>query len=107
MKNKLGIYSANRAAVKTKCRALHVGLSEPRFHLYLHFLAPQLNVLAMLNKWLQNSELSLHVVYSKINAITLAFIEPVVTDLSVSIFEESNRKEVKDIIDSLPGVELQ
>ena len=61
----------------------------------------------MLNKWLQNSELSLHVVYSKIKAITLAFIEPVATDLSVSIFEESNRKEVKDIIDNLPGVELQ
>ena len=41
------IDSANRAAVRTKCRALHVGLSEPCFHLYLHFLAPQLNVLAM------------------------------------------------------------
>ena len=32
--------TANRAAVRTRCRDLHERLSMPKFHLYLYFLHP-------------------------------------------------------------------
>ena len=53
---------------------LNSGLSEPLFQLYLYFLGPQLDMLAKLNRWLQHSSMSLHVVYSNIQALIKALL---------------------------------
>jgi hypothetical protein len=102
---------ANSTTVRAKSRALHARLSEPLFQLYLFFLGPQLNMLAKLNKWLQHSEMSLHVVYSKIRALTKAFIEPIVIDssefLSESDVHVSNYRPLDEAIERLPGQDLQ
>ena len=64
----------NSAGVRSKSKSLHDRLSEPLFQLYLYFLGPQLDILALVNKWMQHSEMSLHLVYSKIRALIKAFL---------------------------------
>ena len=68
----------NRVAVRSKCRDLHVQLSMPEFQLYLYFLSPHLDLLSKVNKWLQSTNLTLHTVYYKIQALYKSFIAPVV-----------------------------
>ena len=93
--------NANRVSVRNKCAALHSRLSEPLFQLYLFFLVPQLDMLAKLNKWLQQCELSLHVVYSKIRALVM---EPI-SGQEVTAHQELSTLEVS--IQKIPGCDFQ
>ena len=72
----------NRIAVRNKCEDLHFHLSLPLFHLYLYFLVPQLELLSGVNKWLQNTKLTLHALYSKVQALVKTFTAPVAIDRS-------------------------
>ena len=97
---------ANSAGVRSKSKNLHDRLSEPLFQLYLYFLGPQLDILASVNKWLQHSEMSLHLVYSKIQALIKAFLEPILVDSSKGISDE-NHWPLEEAVMSMPGRDLQ
>ena len=75
----------NHPPVQAKCRDLHARLSKPLFHLFLLFLDPQLTLLAKINKWLQSTQLTLNVVYCKIQALLKAFAAPIVLDSAKSL----------------------
>ena len=57
-------------------------------------------MLAKLNKWLQHSEMSLHIVYSKIRALTKAFMEPIVLE---DITDEDNLHPLELSVQKFPG----
>ena len=97
----------NRHSVRSKCRDLHVRISEPIFHLYLFFLNPQLDLLARINKWLQSTTLTLNAVYCKIQALLKTFTAPVTLDSAQSVSDETNLRTVEDAIPLLPGSNLQ
>ena len=97
----------NRPAVRSKCRDLHVRLSEPDFQLYLYFLNPHLDLLAHVNKWLQSTQLTLHTVYCKIQALYKSFIAPIVLDDTKGLNDEDNLRSVEDAIPLLPGSDFQ
>ena len=99
--------TVNRVAVRERCRDLHSRLSEPRFHLFLYFLLPQLEALAQINKWLQSPQLSIHTVYGKIKALLLTFIEPVALDKTKSVSDSSNLRPLCEAIPLLPGTDFQ
>ena len=99
--------TVNRVAVRERCRDIHSRLSEPRFQLFLYFLLPQLEALAQINKWLQSPKLSIHTVYSKIKALLLTFIEPVVLDNTKSLSDSSNLRPICDAIPFFPGTDFQ
>lgn len=99
--------TSNRLAVRNKCRDLHIRLSMPKFHLYLFFLHPHLDLLSSVNKFLQTSNLTLHTVYCKIQALLKTFIAPVVIDSSQSITEDANLRPLEDAIQQFPGSDFQ
>lgn len=99
--------TVNRAAVREKCRELHNRLSEPRFQLFIYFLLPQLEALAMINKWLQSPNPFINTVYSKIKALLSTFIEPVALDTTKSVCDSSNLRPISDAIPLFPGNDFQ
>ena len=99
--------TANRPTVRTKYRDLHVRLSVPKFQLYLYFLHPHLSILASLNKWLQSSNISLHTVYSKIQALLKTFISPVALDSSKSVSDDDNLHPMEEALLLCPGSDFQ
>ena len=98
---------ANSSHVRSKCQCLHERLSDPLFQLYLYFLGPQLSILATLNKWLQHSNISLHVVYCKIEAVVKTFIQPVVLDINGDPSEPENHLPLDRAVSNLPGTDFQ
>ena len=88
----------NRLAVRSKCQDLHARLSLPLLQLYLYFLVPHLELLSGVNKWLQNMKLTLHTVYSKVQALVKTFTAPVAIDTSKSLMEEDNLRELEHAI---------
>lgn len=64
-------------------------------------------MLAKLNKWLQHSEMSLHIVYSKIRALTKAFMEPIVLDSDKDITDEDNLHPLELSVQKFPGSDFQ
>ena len=97
---------ANSVGVRSKSKNLYERLCEPLFQLYLYFLGPQLDILASVNKWLQHSQMSLHMVYSKIRALITAFLEPILVDSSKGISHE-NRRPLEEAVMCMPGRDLQ
>ena len=97
----------NRIAVRNKCQDLHSRLSLPLFQLYLYFLVPQLELLSGVNKWLQNTKLTLHTVYSRVQALVKTFTAPVTIDTSKSLIEEDNLRELDNAVSLMPGSKLQ
>ena len=73
----------------------------------MHFLEPQLAVLAKMNKWLQTSSHSLHEVYSKIRALLSIFVEPISLDVSKSIIDPTNVRSVDEAVPLFPGSDFQ
>ena len=78
----------------------------PKFHLYFYFLHPHLSILASLNKWLQSSNISLHTVYCKIQALLKTFISPVEVDSSKSISDDDNLRLIEALL-LCPGSDFQ
>ena len=81
------------------CRCLN-------FHLYLFFLHPHLSILASLKKWLQRSNISLHTVYCKIQALLKTFVSPVAVDSSKSISDD-NLRPIEEALLLCPGSDFQ
>ena len=98
---------ANSVGVRSKSKNLYERSCEPLFQLYLYFLGPQLDILASVNKWLQHSEMSLHMVYSKIRALITAFLEPILVDSSKGISDENRRQPLEEAVMCMPGRDLQ
>ena len=59
---------------RRKTDTLHSKLSRPDFALFLLFLQPQLELLAKINKQLQNSGQTMYIPYGKINAFFRCFV---------------------------------
>ena len=97
----------NRQAVRNKCQDLHARLSQPLFQLYLYFLAPHLELLSGLNKWLQNTKLTLHTVYSKVQALMKSFSAPVALDADKSLTDQENLRDLEEAITLMPGSDFQ
>ena len=98
---------ANSVHVRSKSQSLYERLSEPLFQLYLYFLRPQLAILATLNKWLQHSNITLHVVYCKIEAVIKAFLQPVVIDINRDPSDPDNHLPLEQAISNLPDSDFQ
>ena len=97
----------NRPAVRSKCKDLHSQLSAPRFQLYMYFLNSHLDLPSTINKWLQSTNLTLHTVYCKIQALLKTFIAPVVCDNTKSIADETNLRALEDAVTLFPGSDFQ
>ena len=99
--------TSNRPAVRSKCQDLHARLSMPKLQLFLYFLHPQLNILASINRWLQSSNLTLHTVYSKIQAFLKTFASPVTLDCNTSVFDENNIRPMEAALQQCPGQDFK
>lgn len=97
----------NRPPVRAKCRDLHFRLSKPLFHLYLLFLNPQLTLLSVMNKWFQSTQLTLNVVYCKIQALLKTFVAPIVLDSATSLTDEANLRDMDGFLANLSDGALQ
>ena len=74
---------------------------------YIYFLGPQLTILATLNRWLQHSNISIHVVYCKIEAVIKTFIQPVVLDVTGDPLDPENHLPLDQAVSNLPGTDFQ
>ena len=95
---------ANSVHVRSKSQSFYERLFELLFQLYLFFLRPQLAIIATLNKWLQHSYITLHVVYCKIEK---TFFQPVVIDINRDPSDPDNHLPLEQAILNLPGSEFQ
>ena len=94
-------------AVHNKCQDLHACLSQPLFQLYLYFLASHLELLSGMNKWLQNTKLTLHTVYSKVQALMKTFSAPVALDANKSLTDQENLRDLEEAVTLMPGSDFQ
>lgn len=84
------------------CKAVDTQIST-----YLYFLHPHLSILASPNKWLQSSDISLHTVYCKIQALLKTFLSPVALDSSKSISDDDNLCPIEEALLLCPGSDFQ
>ena len=89
--------TALRVSERNKLQEYHDEVVNRVFQLYLYFLQGRLPLLANINTQLQKSEHDLFTAYQKIASFKNAFLEPILTNVSMGMQEGNIRTDVDNI----------